>query len=85
MNETGPEEEVLGKKSSQSLLVRRFGNSLLNLDPPEWISRWTIALTLPVLIWIVAFLLVGESALPSGQIFAILVIEIGGIAFGNNN
>lgn len=65
-------------RKSQSKLITK----LFEWIPPIWLEKVVVSGITPVLIWLVAFLLVKDDALPGGQIFALLVLMFLGIATG---
>jgi len=71
-------------KTSNSKFAKFFSmEGILTVQPPTWTFKLFVGITLPILTWMVAFVLFGDKAVPGGQIFAILVLEIVGIGFGN--
>lgn len=62
---------------------KQFIHNFWSWNPPGWLEKVVIGTTIPVLIWMTAFLLLGEKAgLPGGQAFALLAVLFLGLALG---
>ena len=58
---------------------------LLEFKPHGNLTEAILWLSLPPFLWLVLFLLLGSEALPKGTVFSLFVLQVGGLAFGNNN
>ena len=55
---------------------------LINWEPAGNVTSIILWVSIPILIWIVAFLLLGPSALPKGIVFSALLLQVGGLLAG---
>lgn len=69
-------------EDSTSWGLYRLGDLAIQWRPHKIIHKAIVFITLPLLLWAISYLLVGDDALPGGTLFSLFVLEFGGIALG---
>ncbi|CAG7834959.1 unnamed protein product, partial [Allacma fusca] len=75
------DEELIGD-DTDSWTFYKLSDIAIQWRPHRLVHKFVVYTTLPLLLWTILFLLFGEIALPGGILFALFIIEVGGIGLG---